>query len=126
MKGLESCVVLEEWSVPIDLHHTSSSSTAELDTVVSTIPCPDLSSAEDAVLSHNASSVQPSDRRSSRFDVQVKAKTDTGTGTGGGTGAGKGTGAVEGPFMRRLAEDFMYVPTKIPDYRCVMPVLHPA
>ena len=113
LKGLESCVVPDDWSllvpvpvlVPDVLYHNISATSSE--TIASTVSCLDPSNEDDTVLPHITSLVQLSDRRSSRFEAQVKAKAEIGT----------GTETVESPLMRRLAEDFMYVPTKIPEYR---------
>ena len=123
LKGLESCVVPNEWGTPDTLPCISS--TAISDTATSTVPftvpsavlSADPSNGEDMALPHITAAVQPSDRRSSRFEAQVETKTETGAGTG------TGNEAVDGPLMRRLAEDFMYVPTMIPDYRCIMTCL---
>jgi hypothetical protein len=125
LKGLESCLVPDEWGTPDALPCIFS--TAVSDTVASTVPSTGPSNGEETALPHITATVQPSDRRSSRFEAQVKTKAKTET----GTGTGAGNEAADGPFMRRLAEDFMYVPTKIPDYRYVMPCLprttaHPA
>ena len=123
LKGLESCVVPDEWGTPDALpciSYTAISDTVNA-TDPSTDPSADPSSVEDMALPHITATVQPSDRRSSRFEAQVKTKAKAETGTG--TGAGTGNEAADGPLMRRLAEDFMYVPTKIPDYRYVMPCL---
>lgn len=119
LKGLESCVVPDDWSLPVPvpvpvpdvLHHNISATSSE--TTASTVSCLDPTNADDTVLSHITSLVQPSDRRSSRFEAQIKAKPNAKAEIGTGTE----TGTVESPLMRRLAEDFMYVPTKIPDYR---------
>jgi hypothetical protein len=131
LKGLESCVVPDEWGTPDALPCISSTAISDTvtSTVPSTVPSADPGNREDMAMSHITSTVQPSDRRSSRFEAQVKTKAKTETGTG--TGAGAGNEAADGPLMRRLAEDFMYVPTKIPDYRYIMPCLtlstaHPA
>jgi hypothetical protein len=144
LKGLESCVVPDEWGTPVILPCISSTAIsdkvastdpsavpcadpstapstglcadpcADPSTAPSTGPCADPSNEVDAVLSHITATVQPSDRRSSRFEAQVKTKAKTETGTG------IGSEAADGPLMRRLAEDFMYVPTKIHDYRYIM------
>ena len=115
LKGLESCVVPDDWTVPVlgpvpvpdVLHHIISTTSPEI-IAASTVSGLDSSNADDTGLSHITSSVQPSDRRSSRFEAQVNPKPRK---------AEIGTETVENPLMRRLAEDFMYVPTKIPDYR---------
>ena len=115
LKGLESCVVPDDWSLPVPgpvpvpdvLHHIISTTSSEI-IAASTVSGPHPNNADDTVLSHITSSVQPSDRRSSRFEAQVTLKPKK---------AEIGTETEESPLMRRLAEDFMYVPTKIPDYR---------
>ena len=129
LKGLESCVVPDEWGIPVALPCISSTTISDTvtSTVPSTVPSADPSNGEDMALQHITATVQPSDRRSSRFEAQVKTKAKTDTGAGTGTG----NEAADEPLMRRLAEDFMYVPTKIPDYRYFMPCLslstaHPA
>jgi hypothetical protein len=115
LKGLESCVVPDEWDTPDALPCISSATISDTvnSTVPSNVPSADPSNGEDAALPHITATVQASDRRSSRFEAQVKTKAKTET----GTGTVSGNEAADGPLMRRLAEDFLYVPTKIPDYR---------
>lgn len=125
LKGLESCVVPDEWGIkpkpsPSDATNSHTATTTlttasiqALETAQIDPSCPEDPAPNSRPHTPTIGSVAP-DRRSSRLEAPVPVKRKIEAEKEKEKGKEK---EKEKLLMRRLAEDFMFVPTGIQNYR---------